>query len=81
MVVPQPRKKGIARAVEYSSLAMMLPVSTGVGIVIGYYLDKFFGTKPVLLIVFLILGSVAGFVELIRKITRDAEEDSRDDGS
>jgi len=60
---------------------MMLPVSTGVGIVIGYYLDKFFGTKPVLLIVFLILGSVAGFVELIRKITRDTKEDADDDGS
>ena len=75
-----PRKKGIARAVEYSSLAMMLPVSTVVGYLIGYYLDKALGTQW-LRIVFLILGSVAGFVELIRKITHDTEQDTRDDSS
>ncbi len=69
-------KSGLARAAEYSSLALMLPASTVVGYVIGYYLDKAFGTTW-LRIVFLILGSVAGFVGLIRQIMRD----SRDDGS
>jgi len=74
--VAQPRKKGIARAVEYSSLAMMLPVSTFVGYVIGYFLDKACGTQW-LRIVFLILGSVGGFVELIRRVMRDMDEDTR----
>jgi F0F1-type ATP synthase assembly protein I len=53
----------------------MLPASTFVGLVIGHYLDKAFGTTW-LRIVFLILGSVAGFVALIRQITRDSTDDS-----
>ena len=53
---------------------MLLPVSTFVGFAIGYYLDKHFGTTW-LKIVFLILGSVAGFVQLIRRIMRDSRDD------
>ncbi len=52
----------------------MLPASTFVGYLIGYYLDKAFGTTW-LRILFLILGSVAGFVELIRQIMRDSRND------
>ncbi|HYW41618.1 MAG TPA: AtpZ/AtpI family protein [Bryobacteraceae bacterium] len=70
----RPKKTAIARAAEYSSLALMLPVSTLVGYVIGYYLDKAFGTER-LRIVFLILGSVAGFVQLIRQVMRDTRDD------
>jgi len=58
------------------SLALVLPVSTFVGYLIGYWLDRKLGTQW-LRIVFLILGSVAGFVQLIRQIMRD----SRDDGA
>jgi len=55
-------------------MALLLPASTFVGYAIGYYLDKFFGTTW-LKIVFLILGSVAGFVTLIRQIMRDSNDD------
>ncbi len=72
--VASPRKSAAARAAEYSSLALVLPASTFVGYVIGYYLDKAFGTDW-LRIVFLILGSVAGFVSLIRQIMRDSRDD------
>jgi F0F1-type ATP synthase assembly protein I len=66
-----PRKKTfVARAAEYSSLALLLPVSTFTGYAIGYYLDKAFGTTW-LRILFLILGSVGGFVQLIRQIMKD----------
>ena len=71
-----PGKTPAARYAEYSGLALLLPVSTFVGYLIGYWLDKAFGTTW-LRIVFLILGSVGGFVTLIRQIMRD----SRDDGS
>jgi F0F1-type ATP synthase assembly protein I len=74
--VAERNKSPLARAAEYSSLALTLPVSTFAGYIIGYYLDKAFGTTW-LRIVFLILGSVAGFVELIRHIMRD----TRNDGS
>jgi F0F1-type ATP synthase assembly protein I len=46
-----------------------------VGYAIGYYLDKSFGTTW-LRILFLILGSVGGFVALIRQIMRDSNDDS-----
>jgi len=61
---------------EYTSLAFLLPAATFVGYVIGYLLDKAFHTH-FLYIVFLVLGIVAGFVQLIRQIQRD----TRDDGS
>jgi F0F1-type ATP synthase assembly protein I len=71
-----PGKTPAARYAEYSGLALLLPVSTFVGYLIGYWLDRAFGTTW-LRIAFLILGSVAGFVALIREIMRD----SRNDGS
>jgi F0F1-type ATP synthase assembly protein I len=66
---------GAARYAQYSGLAMLLPASTFVGYAIGYYLDKAFGTNW-LQIVFLILGSVAGFMTLIRQVMRDSHDDS-----
>lgn len=54
------------KAGEYSSLAFLLPSTTFVGYAIGYLLDKWLGTTY-LYLVFLILGIVAGFVQLIRK--------------
>jgi F0F1-type ATP synthase assembly protein I len=72
--VGQPKKTTAARFAEYSGLALLLPVSTFVGYAIGYYADKALGTHW-LQIVFLILGSVAGFVQLIRTIMRDSDGD------
>ena len=71
-----PGKTPAARYAEYSGLALLLPVSTFVGYLIGYWLDRALGTTW-LRILLLVLGSVAGFVALIRQIMRD----SRDDGS
>jgi len=70
------KKPWMATVGEYTSLAFLLPVSTFVGYVIGYLLDKAFGTH-FLYVVFLVLGTVSGFVQLIRHILRD----TRDDGS
>jgi ATP synthase protein I len=54
------------KAGEYSALAFLLPSTTFVGYAIGYLLDKWLGTTY-LYLVFLILGIIAGFVQLIRK--------------
>ena len=61
---------------EYTALAFLLPVSTFVGYAIGYLLDKAFGTH-FLYLVFLVIGTVSGFVQLIRQFLRD----TRDNGS
>jgi F0F1-type ATP synthase assembly protein I len=68
------RKPVAAAYAQYSYLAMLLPVSTFVGYVIGHYLDKVFATSW-LTVLFLILGTVGGFIELIRQILRDSKND------
>ncbi len=47
-----------------------------VGLVIGYYLDAYFGTKPWLIMIFFFVGVVAGFkmvFEDFRKLQRREE--------
>jgi F0F1-type ATP synthase assembly protein I len=73
-VVAQPKKTSASRFAEYSGLAVLLPASTFVGYGIGYWLDRYFGTTW-LRILFLLLGSVAGFAQLIRQIMRDSNDD------
>jgi F0F1-type ATP synthase assembly protein I len=55
---------------RYLSLAMLLPASTFVGYAIGYGLDRLFSTH-FLRIVFLVIGVVSGFVQLIRDLGRE----------
>jgi F0F1-type ATP synthase assembly protein I len=59
---------------EYTSLAFLLPVCTFVGYLIGYLLDRAFGTHW-LYIPFLILGIASGFVQLVRQLMRDTRDD------
>jgi len=55
---------------RYTTLAFVLPSSMFVGFVVGFLLDKLFGTTY-LDMVFLLLGIVAGFVELIRELQKN----------
>lgn len=54
-----------------------------VGLVMGYYLDKYFGTKPWLTLLFLIFGIIAGYRNMFREMKRiqksEAEADARKD--
>lgn len=68
------KKPFIVMVGEYTSLAFLLPAATFVGYVIGYLLDRAFGTH-FLYLVFLLLGIAAGFVQLIRRLMRDSGED------
>jgi F0F1-type ATP synthase assembly protein I len=54
---------------RYLSVALLLPASTLIGYAIGYGIDHFAGTH-IFKMVFLLLGTVAGFVELIRELTK-----------
>ena len=62
--------KATASAARYISIASLLPASTFVGYAIGYGLDRWLGTRY-LEIVFLILGIVAGFTQLVRQLMTD----------
>ena len=74
--MPPPKKNLLVQVEEYVALALLLPIATLVGYGMGYLLDRFFGTT-FLRIVFLLLGIVSGFVQIIRQLTRE----SRDDGA
>jgi ATP synthase protein I len=64
----------MVQAGEYSALAFLLPAAASVGYFMGTLLDRAFGTH-FLYIVFLLLGIAAGFVQLIRQVTRDTGDD------
>jgi len=66
-------KSFMEKAAAYSSLALLLPLSTIVGYLIGYWLDGKFGTTW-LRILCLILGTAGGFIEFFRQILRDSRD-------
>ena len=68
----KPTKAAISAA-RYISIASLLPASTFVGYAIGYALDLWLGTQY-LKIVFLILGIVAGFMQLVRQLMTDIHD-------
>ena len=53
---------------KYLELAVLLPISTMVGYGMGYGLDRLFGTH-FLYIIFMVLGTIAGIVQLIRELS------------
>jgi F0F1-type ATP synthase assembly protein I len=72
-----PRAPGWGAAWEGSLEAGL---SMAIGVVLGYYADRWLGTEPVFLFVFLVVGSIAAFRRLLRigvpKDTASSETDS-----
>jgi ATP synthase protein I len=64
---------------ELSSIGMALVLATVIGLVAGFYADRWLGTKPWLTLVGLGLGIAAGFVNLFRSVSR-AERELDDSG-
>lgn len=62
----EPEKPLFKQLLEASSVGIQLVLSTFVGFAMGYYLDKFFGTSPWLTVIFLVLGIIAGFYDLVK---------------
>ncbi len=55
---------------KYTSLALLLPLSTLIGYAMGYGLDRLFHLT-FLRWIFLGLGTISGFIELIRELDKD----------
>jgi len=53
-----------------ATIGMQLVVATFIGLAMGYYLDEWLGTKPWMLIIFLLLGIVTGFRDVYREAMR-----------
>jgi F0F1-type ATP synthase assembly protein I len=65
-----------SQVTRYSELAFILPAATLAGWVFGYFLDKLFHTH-FLYVVFLFLGIVAGFIQLIRAVLKEVGPGAR----
>jgi ATP synthase protein I len=79
-MVRNEKKEIMASFLTYGTLGIEMGVSLAIGLAIGYYLDRYFGTGPILTLIFMVLGLVAGMkrlYELWKKMERD---DERDDG-
>jgi ATP synthase protein I len=64
---------------ELSSIGLALVVATVIGLVAGYWADRWLETSPWLMLIGLGLGIAAGFVNLFRSVKRAEREldDSR----
>jgi ATP synthase protein I len=72
-------KAGTKRIMALSSLGLMLPSSIAVGLFLGYVLDRAFGTRPWMLIVFFLLGAASGIYNLLRGLNKLQEDTGMDE--
>jgi ATP synthase protein I len=63
---PRPDRQWMRDVGALSGVGLMLVISTVLGLVGGYYLDRWLGTAPWLGLAGLLLGVAAGFVNLFR---------------
>jgi ATP synthase protein I len=60
---------------DLSALGLMLPSSIAIGLFAGYYLDKWLGTKPWLLMILTLMGVASGLISLIRGVSKLKDSD------
>ena len=77
-------KRQLIKALGFlSSVGISMVASTFIGLAMGYYLDKWFGTAPWLTLIFLGFGIVSGFRNiyiLTERELRRQKNDQQDDG-
>ena len=59
------RKTGVAYAAALSLFAAVVS-----GLIVGWLLDRWLGTRPWLLVLGIVLGAAAGFYEFIRQTSK-----------
>ena len=67
---PESKARHYRRLALYSSVIFLLPATLFGGWVAGRFLDNWLETQPWLTFLGLLLGGVAGFVELFRLLRR-----------
>ena len=58
---------------------MEIGISFGVGVLMGWYLDRFFGTQPWLTLIFSFFGIAAGFRSIVILARKDWDTDKNDE--
>lgn len=80
------KDKSVRESIASASVVGLNLVSaTFVGLLVGWWLDRWLDTKPWLLLTFLILGIAAGFKNVVQEVKKiqkaDAQEQDHDDGN
>tara|TARA_X000001036_G_scaffold15688_1_gene13150 strand:+ start:1116 stop:1400 length:285 start_codon:yes stop_codon:yes gene_type:complete len=73
-IISDKEKKGYFLGNAFK-LGTELVAAVGVGTIIGFILDSWFGTKPWLIIIFFFLGAAAGMLNVIKAANRMQKED------
>lgn len=60
---------------RFSTLGIEMGVALAIGMLMGWYLDRLFGTRPWLIIIFSIFGIAAGFRNLVRLARKDWDDE------
>jgi ATP synthase protein I len=61
----------LRRLAELASVGLILPSSIAVGLFFGYFLDRWLGTEPWLLLTFTVLGIASGLLSLFRALRKE----------
>jgi ATP synthase protein I len=67
------KRKDFAKLTRLSSIGITFILCSFIGFSIGYYIDTLIHTKPIFMIVFIIVGTLAGFLNAYRTITKDTD--------
>ncbi|RUM59632.1 MAG: hypothetical protein DSY66_04530 [Persephonella sp.] len=62
--------KKFFKYLSISAIGLHLVSGVVVGVLIGYYLDKFFNTSPILTILFFFFGIIAGFRNMYKDVQK-----------
>jgi ATP synthase protein I len=62
--------KRVYNALSASSVGLELGLAVIIGLLVGYFLDQKLGTQPWMMLLWLVLGIVAGFRGVVRAIKR-----------
>ena len=58
-----------------ANLGVTMVAATAIGLAFGYQLDKWLNTSPWLMILFLLFGIAAGFINVFREASRGNEKE------
>ncbi len=66
--MPEEEPSVLRQLARLSTIGVTLVAATAIGLLIGYGLDGWLGTRPWLTMVFALFGIVAGFLNLFRDL-------------
>ncbi|WP_457640043.1 AtpZ/AtpI family protein [Persephonella sp.] len=76
-------KKGFIQYLSIGTIGLHLVSGIVVGVLLGYFLDRYFGTSPWLTIIFFFFGVAAGFRNMYKDVQKyvvseEQPEDKKD---